>query len=116
MTHVVTRLCQGNKDTTCVTVCPVDCFYIVNEPTAELPDQLYISPSECIDCSACIEACPWEAIVMESDVPENLAADTELNAQCDDQRDLFEVAENVPNDAPGADAVAENKSKWGWPS
>src|SRR5262245_66376880 len=81
MSYVVTRLCRGNKDTSCVAVCPVDCFYVPNAATAELPDQLYISPAECINCSACVDACPWQAIFDEGDVPAAFADDTALNAR-----------------------------------
>jgi len=31
---------------------------------------LYIDPAVCIDCGACVSACPVEAIYAESDVPE----------------------------------------------
>lgn len=31
---------------------------------------LYIDPEVCIDCGACVAACPVEAIYAESDVPE----------------------------------------------
>ena len=44
MPFVVGSPCVGCKDTACVTVCPVDCFY-------EGPDMLYIDPDECIDCA-----------------------------------------------------------------
>jgi len=49
MTYVVTRLCQGCKDTACLTVCPVDCFYEPQEPSPDKPDMLYINPDECIE-------------------------------------------------------------------
>ena len=69
MAYVVTRLCQGCKDTACMAVCPVDCFYEPKEPSADKPDMLYINPDECIDCDACVPECPWEAIYAEADVP-----------------------------------------------
>ena len=72
MTYTVSRLCRDCKDTACVAVCPVYCFYVPKPEavTAELPDQLYISPAECIDCGACEPECPWEAITAEDAVPE----------------------------------------------
>ncbi len=63
MTHIVTEPCIGTKDKACVSVCPVDCFY-------EMTDQLVIHPDECIDCGACVDACPVVAIYPEDQVPE----------------------------------------------
>ncbi len=73
MAHVVTSKCQGCKFTDCVEVCPVACFY-------ELEDRLVIHPDECIDCTACVSECPVEAIYAEADVPTEFAADVQTNA------------------------------------
>lgn len=62
MTFVVTDKCIGTKDKSCVSVCPVDCFY-------EDDNMLYINPDECIDCGACEPECPVDAIFPEEDVP-----------------------------------------------
>ena len=72
MTFVVGSPCVGCKDTACVTVCPVDCFY-------EGPDMLYIDPEECIDCGACEPECPVEAIFEESEVPEEWHKYSKIN-------------------------------------
>ena len=64
MTHLVTDSCIQCKYTDCVIVCPVDCFY-------EGPNFLAINPDECIDCGVCIPECPVNAIVDESDLPED---------------------------------------------
>ena len=63
MTYVVTEYCKDCKYTDCVEVCTFDCF-------PEGPDMLYINPEECIDCNACVEECPVEAIYSDMDVPE----------------------------------------------
>ncbi len=55
MTHVVCEPCFACKYTDCVVVCPVECFY-------EGEKMLYIHPDECIDCGACVPACPVAAI------------------------------------------------------
>ena len=55
MTYVVTDECIKCKHTTCVDVCPVDCFY-----EGEL--MLVINPEECIDCGVCEPECPPKAI------------------------------------------------------
>jgi ferredoxin len=43
----------------------VDCIY-------EGARSLYIQPDECINCGACVPACPEEAIYYEDDLPESL--------------------------------------------
>lgn len=58
MTHVVTEKCIKCKYTTCVEVCPVDCFY-------EGEFMVAIDPDECIDCGVCVAECPIDAIVEE---------------------------------------------------
>jgi NAD-dependent dihydropyrimidine dehydrogenase PreA subunit len=63
MPHIICEPCIGVKDKSCVDVCPVECIY-------EADDQFYIHPEECIDCGACIPACPVSAIFVEEDVPE----------------------------------------------
>lgn len=73
MAHIVTSKCAGCKFTDCVEVCPVACFY-------ELDNQLVINPDECIDCTACVETCPVHAIYAEADLPAEFEADTEFNA------------------------------------
>lgn len=69
------------KYTDCVLVCPVDCFY-------ELDDQLVIHPDECIDCGACVPECPVEAIYSEDEVPENHIDAIQFNA--DKAQELYE--------------------------
>jgi ferredoxin len=113
MTYVVTRLCQGCKDTACMAVCPVDCFYEPKEPSADLPDMLYINPDECIDCDACVPECPWEAIYAEADVPAPFQDDTELNKKSMDQPDVFKKAVNIDKPQPSSSEVEANKQKWG---
>ncbi|PYJ06868.1 MAG: ferredoxin [Verrucomicrobia bacterium] len=73
MAHVVTSKCVKCKFTDCVEVCPVACFY-------ELDDQLLIHPEDCIDCTACVAECPVEAIYAEGDVPGEFQKDIEFNA------------------------------------
>ena len=62
MAHIVIESCIGCKHADCVDVCPVDCFH-------QDEKMLLIDPFECIDCGACIPACPEEAIYEEADVP-----------------------------------------------
>lgn len=74
MTFIVGSACVGCKDTHCVDVCPVDCFY-------EGPNTLVIDPDECIDCGLCEPECPTNAIFADTEVPEDQIAFVELNAK-----------------------------------
>jgi ferredoxin len=63
MPFVITDPCIGTKDASCVDVCPVDCIHPrKDEPEFETASMLYIHPEECIDCGACVPACPVSAI------------------------------------------------------
>ncbi len=41
---------------------------------------LFINPVECIDCGACVPACPVQAIYAEDDLPERWAHFAKINA------------------------------------
>ena len=63
MPFIITDPCIGTKDTACVDVCPVDCIHPRKDETEfETAAMLYIHPDECIDCGACVPACPVAAI------------------------------------------------------
>ena len=63
MPFIITDPCIGTKDSACVDVCPVDCIHPrKDEPEFETATMLYIHPEECIDCGACVPACPVAAI------------------------------------------------------
>jgi ferredoxin len=81
MTYVITDPCIGKKDNSCVEVCPVDCIRPTpDDPGYESAEQLYIDPSECIDCQACFDACPVEAPVAADQVPPEFSAAIARNA------------------------------------
>jgi NAD-dependent dihydropyrimidine dehydrogenase PreA subunit len=42
---------------------------------------LYIDPEECIDCDACVEACPVDACFAEDQLPDEWTHFAELNAK-----------------------------------
>ena len=93
MAYIITEPCIGTKDTACVDVCPVDCIHPrKDEPEFETASMLYIHPDECIDCGACVPACPVAAIY---DSPEATPAS---------QKPLVEA--NAIYRAGEADAVA----------
>ena len=75
--YVIAQPCIDVKDKACVDVCPVDCIHPVD---GEDVDQLYIDPSECIECGACEPECPVEAIFTAEDLPEERAHFEKINA------------------------------------
>jgi ferredoxin len=46
-------------------VCPVDCIY-------DGGDVFLINPAECIDCTMCDAACPFDAIYPDFQLPEEM--------------------------------------------
>ena len=74
MTMVVTEPCVGCKHKDCVAVCPVDSFH-------EGKEMMFIDPTNCIDCEACISECPVEAIFAEANVPAKWQHFIALNAE-----------------------------------
>ena len=72
MSFIIGTKCISTCDTACVDVCPVDCIHgpiDIDGGGAEVATldsveglQLYINPEDCIDCNACIPACPPDAI------------------------------------------------------
>jgi NAD-dependent dihydropyrimidine dehydrogenase PreA subunit len=81
VTYVIAEACIGTKDNSCVAVCPVDCIHpTVDEPGFEECEQLYIDPTECIDCGACEPECPVEAIFRIEDLPAEMERYTQINA------------------------------------
>ena len=80
MSYYITDPCIGTKDTACVDVCPVDCIHPRKDEAAFLAATiLFIDPDECIDCGACVPACPVVAIYAEDDVPESQRAFVQIN-------------------------------------
>ena len=77
--YVITQNCC--KDASCVPVCPVDCIRPASSP-GEFTDaeMLYIDPVTCIDCGACLEECPVDAIYYEEDLPAEFARFCDINA------------------------------------
>jgi ferredoxin len=74
MAFVVTEACIRCKYTDCVSVCPVDCF-------KEGENMLVIDPVECIDCAACVPACPANAIYLDEDIPASQHEFIAINAR-----------------------------------
>ncbi len=82
LAYVIAEPCIGEKDNSCVEVCPVDCIHPTpDEPDYEAQPQLYIDPDECIDCDACVEACPVDACFAEDQLPEEWQKYTQINLE-----------------------------------
>ena len=96
MPYIITDPCIGTKDHSCVDVCPVDCIHPKkDEPEFEQATMLYIQPEECIDCGACVPACPVAAIYDSVDSTPST------------QKDLIEANRIYRNGDGGAMAAAE---------
>jgi ferredoxin len=81
LAYVIAEPCVATKDMSCIEVCPVDCIHPTPDDREHgATDQLYIDPSECIDCDACVDACPVDACFAEDQLPAEWAKYSEINA------------------------------------
>lgn len=81
MAYVILEPCAISKAASCVEVCPVECIHPTpDEEGFDETEQLFIDPTECIDCDACVVACPVDAVMHEDRVPEQLKHFIALNA------------------------------------
>src|ERR1700704_5850743 len=79
MAYVITQGCCN--DASCAVVCPVDCIHPTpDEAGFAQTEMLYIDPDACIDCGACVEACPVSAIVYEDQLTESNERYADINA------------------------------------
>lgn len=79
MTFVISQGCCN--DASCITVCPVQCIRPrPGDPDFSSTEQLYIDPLTCIDCGACLDECPVDAIHSEWDLPDELSEYLPINA------------------------------------
>ena len=100
MTYVVTENCIKCVHQDCVTVCPVDCFYIG-------PNFMVIDPDECIDCALCEPECPIDAIFSEDELPADQENFLALNAE------LAEIWPNITEKGESPADAAEWEGKPG---
>lgn len=105
MTFVITPGCC--LDASCVAVCPVQCIRPrPGDPDFTTAEQLYIDPATCIDCQACMDECPIDAVHADYDMPTEFGDLLALNAQYFAQRPIAESAAPVvrrprlPEDRP----------------
>ncbi|WP_308797770.1 FAD-dependent oxidoreductase [Agromyces silvae] len=91
MSLVITRSCCA--DTTCIAVCPVQC--IRPRPGDDdwgTTEQLYIDPTTCIECGACAQACPVDAIVLDTELDRESEPFATINAEYFAARPLGDVS------------------------
>lgn len=74
MTYVITSGCVDIMDRECIGHCPVDAIVAGSR-------MAYINPDDCIDCGACVLACPQNAIFAERQVPADQQDYTAINAE-----------------------------------
>jgi len=119
MAYVITRLCRDCVDGSCAEVCPVSDCIVEHRPaegTPRLPNQLFINPDLCIDCSACEPVCPWEAIARDDEVPSSFTDDIALNAIAAARPQEFVGADLRTRPKPTSAQVDENRRRWEIPS
>lgn len=76
MTYYATSLCVGEVNQMCVDICPVQCIHTEDG----LDRMVFIDPDACIDCGACVPACPVTAIYAADELPEDQAVFAEIAA------------------------------------
>ena len=65
MDYVIAEPCVDHNAQACIEVCPVDCI----TADASVDRKFYVDPGECIDCGACADACPNQAIFRSDELP-----------------------------------------------
>src|ERR1700676_4250832 len=66
-------------------------------------EMLYIDPVACIDCGACLEECPVDAIYYDEDLPEELERFRDINAAYFERHPLEPDSQPVPGDYKGVE-------------
>ncbi|MGY0499595.1 FAD-dependent oxidoreductase [Nocardia sp. FBN12] len=79
MAYVITQRCCN--DASCIAECPVDCIRPTpGQPEFATAEMLHIDPETCIDCGACVDACPVGAVFSIEDLSASLQRYSEINA------------------------------------
>ena len=107
MPYVITEPCAGCKDRSCVAVCPMDCITEGKfNRDGTTYDQLFIDPSQCIDCGQCEPECPVDAIFLDDEVPSQWQHYTAINEE-------FYKRSSVRRNLRGASLVPFNTKQKG---
>ncbi|MCZ4278479.1 FAD-dependent oxidoreductase [Rhodococcoides yunnanense] len=105
MTFVITPGCCS--DASCISVCPVQCIRPrPGDPDFHSTEQLYIDPATCIDCQACMDECPIDAVHPDYDMPDAFGDLLKINADYFKDNPIVEagpprhVRVQLPKDRP----------------
>ncbi|PKN83110.1 MAG: 4Fe-4S ferredoxin [Chloroflexi bacterium HGW-Chloroflexi-9] len=76
MPYVISSRCLDHLNLMCLDICPVQCVHV-----EEGVDRMcFIDPDGCIDCGACVPACPDSAIYLMEELPPGETRFAEINA------------------------------------
>ncbi|MFE3171219.1 FAD-dependent oxidoreductase [Amycolatopsis sp. NPDC059090] len=79
MAYVITQNCCN--DASCLAACPIGCIHPApGEPGFATAEMLYIDPDTCIDCGACADRCPVDAIKADTALTPEQSPYAEMNA------------------------------------
>lgn len=109
MPHIVTGRCVDCKYTDCCTVCPVDCFYEIDNPK-----MLVIDPDTCIDCQLCVPECPINAIYEEEELPEVYKEWTAKNKELFPAGKLISTKKDALPGAKSLEEIQADEKAKGW--
>jgi ferredoxin len=109
MTHVVTGRCVDCRYTYCVVECPVTCFWEIKDP-----HMLVIDPNVCIDCEACVPACPINAIWPDHELPAEYAEWEQQNADTWESGTNFTDGGDPLDTARLLEEIQEEEKAKGW--
>ncbi|MFI8949765.1 FAD-dependent oxidoreductase [Streptomyces sp. NPDC053750] len=111
MAFAITQTCCA--DATCVAVCPVNCIHPTPEERAfGSTEMLYVDPKACIDCGACADACPVDAVFPVDSLPPAQREYADINAAYFDRPET----ESPATAGSGTADHGPNFHAWGEPS
>ncbi|MER5839324.1 FAD-dependent oxidoreductase [Streptomyces prasinus] len=115
MAYAITQTCC--TDATCVTVCPVNCIHPTPEERAfGSTEMLYIDPRACIDCGACADACPVDAVLPVDGLTGGQREYADINAAHFGLTATMSRAEAEAPEGSGTAGPGPNLHPWGGPA
>lgn len=80
MAYVIGPACVA--DYSCLEVCPADCIRPrPDDEEFDRTEQLFIDPTRCINCEACVTACPVDAVHHDAHPPAGLSQYASINLE-----------------------------------
>ena len=68
---IVSDICEAKAD--CIPVCPVDCIHWIKDKqwtNVKGTASTYVDNETCIDCGACLAACPVDGAILDTWEPD----------------------------------------------